>query len=88
MAIQMDVNFRGIELKDAYIKIGFMSVDNNLKTAEGTLTLHAIKGEPALPFDSYPMFANIKIEEGIDVREQVYDELMAKPEFIGAVRVD
>ena len=84
----MDVNFRGIPLNSAYIKIGFLSVDNNLKTAEGTLTLHSNKGEAALPFDDYPMFANIKIEEGIDVRQQVYDELMSKPEFANAIRVN
>lgn len=87
MAIQMSTNFRGINIKDAYIKIKSLSIDNDLKIAGGVLEMKVDEDSPGMPFDPMPTFSSVPFDEGSDHIEQLYNYLMTLDVFSGSVKI-
>lgn len=82
MAIRMSTTFKGIEIKDAYIKISNIQIDNKAKVAQGYVEI-ATDG-CNFAFEPLPFFTNVIVSEGVDVRDGIYEYLMELPEFSGA----
>lgn len=88
MALMMNVNCRGIDIENAYIKISSFNIDNDSKKASGCLTLHSKKGEGPLPLDLESQFFGVLVEQNKDPRESIYNHLMSLDDYKDAVKVD
>ena len=80
MELQKTINFKGITVGDAYLKIQAFSGSKELLKFE--LSTHSQAGEQALTVSNFEMPYSI---EGANPIKQAYDYLKSLPEFAGAV---
>lgn len=79
MALKKTINFRGVEVQDAYIRVaGF---DGNKTSLRITVSTHANADGPALEAQTFVIPYNV---EGKGPIAQAYDTIKVWPEFAGA----
>lgn len=84
MALEMTVNVDGIEIRNAYIKIAALNLDNENKLASGHLVIKKDLNSSPLRFVEGYTFSCIKIDDQKDVRAQVYEYLRNTDTFSSA----
>lgn len=82
MALILSVDFKGIEVKDAYVKIPIYQGDNNLLAF--AVTYHAKKGEKAFDVKDFQCQLDLN---GPNSLKQAYLFLKSLPEFSAAIDV-
>lgn len=82
MALQKTVEFNGIQVQDAYIKISEFSGSKTRITFK--VATSASSGEPAFKKEAYTCTYDIDGENPI---RQAYEFLKVQPEFAGATDV-
>jgi hypothetical protein len=80
MALQKTINFKGITVGDAYLKI--QSFNGSKELLKFDLATHSKAGEQALAVTSFEMPYSI---DGASPIKQAYGYLKTLPEFAGAI---
>lgn len=87
MAISMTVNFYNLQV-ECYIKVVNVFIDNKEKTCRGDLVfLQDSNDENTLPVkDLKTSFFGIKMLDGQDPRDLIYQEVMSHPDYSLSVK--